>query len=84
MFPGEVLLLSCSKELVNKWLCVYVAETRSKDGNRYSPKTIYALVCGILAPGNESSQSWLSKFPDRMILAFILSCYAGQFVQIAT
>ena len=45
--PGEVLLPSCSKELLNKWLCVYVAETRSKVSNPYLPKTSYAL-CGIL------------------------------------
>ena len=46
--PGEVLLPSCSKELLNKLLCVYVVETRSKDSNPYPPKTVYALLCGIL------------------------------------
>ena len=38
--PDEVLLPSCSKELLNKWLCGYVVETRSKDGNPYPPKTV--------------------------------------------
>ena len=46
--PDEILLPSCSKELLNKWLCVYVTEMRNKDGDLYPPKTVYALLCGIL------------------------------------
>lgn len=47
--PAEILSSSCdSKELLNKWLCVFVSETRSKSGQPYSPKSIYALLCGIL------------------------------------
>ena len=46
--PAEILSSSCdSKELLNKWLCVFISETRSKSGQP-SPKSIYALLCGIL------------------------------------
>lgn len=31
-----------------KWLTLYVAETRKKDGNEYPPKTIYQLLTGLL------------------------------------
>ena len=46
--PVDILSPSCSEELLNKWLCVYVVETRNQDGNLYPPKTVYTLVCGIL------------------------------------
>ena len=46
--PPDILSSSCSKELLNKWLCVYVSETRNKFGNLHSPRSIYALLCGIL------------------------------------
>ena len=46
--PMYLLLPSCSRELLNKWLCVYVAETRNKAGNLYPSKTVYTLLCGIL------------------------------------
>ena len=45
--PDELLLPTCSKELLNKWLLVYVTETRSKDGSCYPPKSIYSLLTGI-------------------------------------
>lgn len=35
--PDEILTPECSTEVLNKWLCVYIAETRSKDGSRYPP-----------------------------------------------
>ena len=46
--PDDLLLPYCSKELLNKWLCVYVTETRNQNGDPYPPKSIYALLCGIL------------------------------------
>ena len=46
--PVDILLLTCSKEILGVWLCVYVNETRKQDDERYSPKTLYALLCGIL------------------------------------
>ena len=46
--PEVFLTPSCSKEILNKWLCVFINETRSKNGDFYSPKSIYALLTGIL------------------------------------
>ena len=46
--PEEILSPSCNKALLNEWLCVYIVETRSHSGERYPPKTIHALLCGIL------------------------------------
>ena len=46
--PSDVLSPSCGKDVLNEWLCVYVNETRNQKGERYSPKTLYALLCGIL------------------------------------
>lgn len=46
--PDEILTPECSSEVLNKWLYVYIVEIRSKDGSRYPPRTIYALLCGIL------------------------------------
>ena len=44
----DLLLPTCSPELLNKWLCVYVTETRNQAGDPYPPRSIYALLCGIL------------------------------------
>lgn len=46
--PEEVLLPTCSKELLNEWLCVYITETRNKNGEPYPPRTVYSLLSGIL------------------------------------
>ena len=46
--PVEFLSPSCTAEILNKWLQVYVAETRNKSGQPYLPKTLYALLAGIL------------------------------------
>ena len=45
--PEELLSPCCSTEILNRWLCVYVVETRNQNGDLYPPKTIYALLCGI-------------------------------------
>ena len=46
--PLDILSSSCSKELLNSWLCVFVlSEIRNKSGNLYSPTSIYTLHCGI-------------------------------------
>ena len=42
------MLPSCSKELLNEWLCVYITETRNHNGEKYPPKTLYSLLSGIL------------------------------------
>ena len=46
--PEVLLTASCSKAILSKWLCVFVNETRSKSGDAYSPKSIYALLTSIL------------------------------------
>ena len=46
--PYDLLSPFRSKEILNKWLCIYVTETRNQDGDAYPPKTIYVLLCGIL------------------------------------
>ena len=45
---NEFLESSFRPEVLNKWLQVYVAETRNKDGYAYLPKMLYSLLCGIL------------------------------------
>ena len=46
--PEDVILPTCSAEVLNKWLCVYVAETRSCSGEAYPPATVHSLLSGIL------------------------------------
>ena len=42
-------LLSCTDaDLVCKWLCRYVLETRQESGKPYPPKSLYMLLCGLL------------------------------------
>ena len=45
---NEILLPSCSFDTFSKWLCVYVAETRSQTGEVYPPTTVHSLLSGIL------------------------------------
>ena len=42
------LLESSDSSLLSKWLSLYCAETRKKDGGPYPPKTVYALLTGTL------------------------------------
>ena len=50
--PGNQVppdLLVCSDATVlSKWLTLYVAETRKRDGGQYPPKSIYSLLTGLL------------------------------------
>ncbi len=49
--PGDLVpvdLLECRcPDVVNKWLCRFVMETRQESGEPYPPKSIYALLCGL-------------------------------------
>ena len=45
---NEILLSSCFFDTLSKWLCVYVAETRSQTGEAYPPTTVHSLLSGIL------------------------------------
>ena len=53
-------LESCDSVLLNKWLSVFVAETRKQDGNPYSPKSLYLLLSGILRHNYVQPESCLS------------------------
>ena len=46
--PDIVLSPSCSLSLLNQWLCIFVMETRAQNGENYPPKTLYALLTGLL------------------------------------
>ena len=45
---NEVLTPICSKEVLTKWLCVFINGTRSKTGGPYPPKMIRSSLAGIL------------------------------------
>jgi hypothetical protein len=46
--PDSILSPSCTKEELNKWLTVFISETRNHNGENYPPKSLYAIVTGIL------------------------------------
>lgn len=46
--PESILTPSASKDDLNKYLTIYITETRNKNGDRYPPRTIQALLSGIL------------------------------------
>ena len=46
--PESILSPSCSKEELNKWLNLFIAETRNQNEDQYSPRTIYAILSSIL------------------------------------
>ena len=57
-------LLNCKDpELLCKWLCIYVMETRQESGKPYPPTSIYGLLCGILriVRGNGVPFNFLDK-----------------------
>jgi hypothetical protein len=62
--PKDILLPSCSKEFLSLWLCVHVNETRKQDSEKYSPKTLYAVLCGILREMMSQNPTY-SNFLDR-------------------
>ena len=42
------LLSSSDPNLLCKWLCFFVMENQQACGKLYPPKTLYALLCGLL------------------------------------
>ena len=42
------LLQSTHTAVLNKWLSLFVAETRNQHGSRYPPKSVYMLLAGLL------------------------------------
>uniref|UniRef100_A0A1X7V8G3 Uncharacterized protein n=1 Tax=Amphimedon queenslandica TaxID=400682 RepID=A0A1X7V8G3_AMPQE len=60
--PKEVITPSCSKDLLNKWLCVYLSETRNKSGELYPPSTIQSLLSGMLRYMRQENPSYPNFF----------------------
>ncbi|XP_011407617.1 PREDICTED: uncharacterized protein LOC105314895, partial [Amphimedon queenslandica] len=61
--PDEFLTRhKCSKEVICKWLCLFVNETRNKSGKRYPPKTIQCLLAGIMRHMHDQN----SEYPNFM------------------
>ena len=46
--PIDILNSTKDTEKFCKWMILFVAEVRRKDGNKYPPKTIYFLLAGLL------------------------------------
>ena len=46
--PEEVLSPSCTADLLNRWLCVFISETRAHNGEECPPRTLYSILTGIL------------------------------------
>ena len=46
--PEEVLSPSCTGDLLNRWLCVFISETRAHNGEECPPRTLYSILTGIL------------------------------------
>ena len=49
---------SASKEDLNKYLTIYIAVTRNKNGDRYPPRTINSLLSGILRTMRAKNSSY--------------------------
>ena len=43
----SVALEHMSTDSLNFWLCKFICEVAKQTGERYPPKTLYLLVCGI-------------------------------------
>ena len=46
--PEKLLECAYDPGVVSKWLALYIAETRKENGDCYPPKTLYALLAGLL------------------------------------
>ena len=41
--PDAVLTPTCSAEVLNKWIRVFITETRTQNGENYPPRTLYII-----------------------------------------
>ena len=62
------LLQYMDPELVSKWLCKYIMETRQDSGSPYHPKTLYSLLCGLLRISRANGVPF--NFLDRSDISF--------------
>lgn len=46
--PDTILTSGSSATLINKWLKVFVVETRAQNGENYPPRSLYSLLMGLL------------------------------------
>ena len=62
-FVPADLLQSHDPELVCKWLCQFVIETRKTDGSPYPPSTLRSLISGLnqVLQNNQAPFSVLDK-----------------------
>ena len=67
--PESILSPSCTKEELNKWLTLFIAETRNQNGDQYPPRTIYAILSSILRYMH-SENSEYPNFLDKNDAAF--------------
>ena len=50
--PESILTSSPSKEELSKFLTIFIAETRNQNGEKYPPRTVYALLSRIMVAEN--------------------------------
>ena len=46
--PDAVLTPTCSAEVLNKWIRVFITETKTQNGENHPPRTLYSLLTGVL------------------------------------
>ena len=62
----STLLESSDPSILSKWLSLYCAEARKKDGGSYPPKTVYALLTGICA-ATGATEMYHAGVPEKVI-----------------
>ena len=60
--PESILTSSPpSKEELSKFLTIFIAETRNQNGEKYLPRTVYALLSGSMVAENPQYPNFLCK-----------------------
>ena len=59
--PTDILLTK-EPELLNKWLSLFVLETRKLDASEYPPKTLHQILCGIQRYMRENAEEPFNIF----------------------
>ena len=62
--PDSFLTPSASKEVLNNFLTIFIAEVRNQNRERYPPKTIYSLLTEILR-SMRSDNAFYPNFLDK-------------------
>ena len=66
--PEKLLECTYDPGVVSKWLALYIAETQKENGDCYPPKTLYALLAGLLRycqSKNPTCLNFLDTFDKR-------------------